>query len=222
MPYQFYIGIISFILYHIIIRNKSAKNLLTTQFNENKKSFYWLQATRIIAFILLGLTPLIFAKTANSLSWELIYDWTIIDTWSIIILSIILIPLGAINAKNKEHLKQYPQVKMFRWSRSEFGINILSWGIYLLAYEYLFRGVLFLGILPFIDLTYAIILNTILYSLAHIHKGKKEIIGSIPLGVVFCLITYHTNTIWTAFFVHWIMASNNFIWSHYYSSISSK
>ena len=146
--------------------------------------------------------------------WTIDFTWTTTDTKYTLILAALLIPIGALNSKGKEHLAIYPQVRMLKWNPIEYLSNISSWGIYLLGYEFLFRGILFLGLIPFVGLYPAIVINTVLYALAHLYKGKKETLGSIPLGIVLCIITAQTETIWTAFAVHWLMATNNFVWSH--------
>ena len=213
-----FIGVSGYLIYFKILKSAQIETLLNQYFKTSKQSFYWVQFTRGVAFICMALLPLAFLKTSNLEFWELTYTWTPTDSKYTIILALILIPLGALNAKGKSHLTQYPQVRMTRWNKVEYITNILSWGLYLLSYEFLFRGVLFLGLIPFTGLYIAIGINTVLYALAHLYKGKKETLGSIPLGIILCYITWKTGTIWTAFAIHWIMAGNNFIWSHYYNS----
>lgn len=211
-----FIGIIGYLTYFIFYSSKFLKSKISLIFPKNKDSFYWLQLTRIVGFISMALLPMLWIKLIDLDFWEIDFSWTQNDFYFTILITSILIPLGSLNAKGKEHLKMYPQVRMKKWSITEYLMNILSWGIYLLGYEFLFRGVLFLGLIPLTGLYTAILINTCLYTLAHLHKGKKEMIGSIPLGIILCFITAHTDTIWTAFAIHWIMASNNFIWSHYF------
>ena len=212
-----FIGVAGYLIYFKILKSIRIETLFNQYFNASKQSFYWVQFTRLIAFICMALLPLVFLKVSNIEFWEIKYKWTSSYSKYTIILSLILIPLGTLNAKGKLHLTQYPQVRMARWNKVEYITNLLSWGLYLLGYEFLFRGVLFLGLIPFTGLYTAIGINTVLYALAHLYKGKKETIGSIPLGIVLCYITWKTGTIWTAFAIHWVMAANNFIWSHYYN-----
>jgi len=193
------------------------KSKFTKLFTPAKSSFYWVQLTRIVAFICMAIIPVVYIQSLEIDFWIVDFNWTTSDTKYTLILAIILIPLGTFNAKGKAHLTMYPQVRITQWNSFEYISNIASWGLYLLGYEFLFRGMLFLGLIPFFGLYPAIIINTVLYALAHLYKGKKETLGSIPLGITLCLITAQTETIWTAFAVHWIMATNNFIWSHYYN-----
>jgi membrane protease YdiL (CAAX protease family) len=48
-----------------------------------------------------------------------------------------------------------------------------------------------------------------LYAATHIPKGLDETIGAILLGLVLCLLTLASGTIWIAFFVHLSMALTN-------------
>jgi membrane protease YdiL (CAAX protease family) len=216
------IGIIGYVLYFYFLKNKTIRRNVEKLFHPRKASFYWIQMTRGIAFISMAILPLSFIIFYDISFWSPNFAWKNQDSLFTLILTIILIPLGAINSRTKEHLIQYPQVRMDKWNPLEYIINILSWGIYLLGYEYLFRGILFLGLLPFVSSIQAIAINTTLYALAHLYKGKKETLGSIPLGIILCIITLETKTIWTAFAIHWIMASNNFIWSHCHQSYLKK
>jgi membrane protease YdiL (CAAX protease family) len=216
-----FIGTLGYLLYFTFLKNLFFKTQFNKLFLASKASFYWIQLTRIIAFVCMVNLPIAYIQYLEIDFWTIDFIWTSTDTKYTLILVALLVPLGAINARGKEHLMMYPQVRMLQWSTIEYLSNIFSWGIYLLGYEFLFRGILFLGLIPFVGLYPAVILNTILYALVHLYKGKKETLGSIPLGIVLCIITAQTQTIWTAFAVHWIMAVNNFVWSQYYQLRSS-
>ena len=79
----------------------SPYSLLNQYFKTTKQSFYWIQFTRLVAFICMALLPLTFLKVSNIEFWELTYKWTSSDSKYTIILALILIPLGALNAKGK-------------------------------------------------------------------------------------------------------------------------
>ena len=151
-----FIGVSGYLIYFNILKSARIENLLNQYFKTTKQSFYWVQFTRLVAFICMTLLPLAFLKVSNIEFWELAYKWTYSDSKYTIILALIIIPLGALNAKGKSHLTQYPQVRMTRWNKVEYITNILSWGLYLLSYEFLSRGVLFLRLIPFTGLYIAI------------------------------------------------------------------
>ena len=79
-----------------------------------------------------------------------------------------------------------------------FTIRIL----FLLSYEYFFRGVLFFSLLEENHVVIAIIVCTSLYVLIHAFDSRNEIIGAIPFGIILCLFSYFTNSIWPAFIIH--------------------
>jgi len=78
-----------------------------------------------------------------------------------------------------------------------------------LGYEFAIRGMLFFACLYAFGLWPAIIINSVIYSLIHIFKGYKEAFGAFFLGILFCIITYYTNSIWIAFVIHVLMAVIN-------------
>ena len=74
--------------------------------------------------------------------------------------------------------------------------------LFLLGYEFFFRGVLFFTLLEWNGLDVAIIITTLLYMLIHIFDTKGEFFGALPFGIILCLFSYFTNTIWAAFLIH--------------------
>jgi membrane protease YdiL (CAAX protease family) len=55
----------------------------------------------------------------------------------------------------------------------------------------------------------AIAINVALYAATHIPKGIEETIGAVPLGIVLCILTLQTGTLWIAIFVHVALAWTN-------------
>jgi len=115
---------------------------------------------------------------------------------------LLVLPISFYRAKNPNNLAQYPQIRFRPWNPRITVLNSLSWFLYLIAYEFLFRGWLFFGCLEQFGSFGAIAINVILYSLAHIHKGRLETVGSIPLGIVFCGLALWTGSVWTPLLVH--------------------
>jgi membrane protease YdiL (CAAX protease family) len=73
----------------------------------------------------------------------------------------------------------------------------------------MFRGVLLFACERAMGVELAITINVAIYAFFHIHKGLREAIGAIPLGVVLCLLTLKTGTIWISFFVHVVLSLSN-------------
>jgi len=94
------------------------------------------------------------------------------------------------------------QIKTNHWSPTLMVFDILGWSLYLLAYEFLFRGILLFecndrfGFLP------AVVINVAIYSAIHMINGKEQAVGSIFFGAVACYLTLQMGTILIPFFMH--------------------
>lgn len=104
---------------------------------------------------------------------------------------------------------RYPEIRMGEWSSAVMAADVGFWCLYLLAYELLFRGALFLPLVERLGLWPAIGVNIALYSAVHVPKGAGEAIGALALGFALCLITYSTGSVATAFLVHAALAVSN-------------
>lgn len=79
------------------------------------------------------------------------------------------------------------------------GIRIM----FLITYEWFFRGLLLLSLCEWLGTTPGIIINVLLYTLLHaIKRSKPEIIGCIPLGILLCVFTIWWQSIWPAIIFH--------------------
>ena len=112
-----------------------------------------------------------------------------------------------------DNIRTYPQLRVFRWTSRLLFLNCLSWLFYLAVYEILLRGFLLFPSIQSLPLSYAILLNLLLYSLAHLPKGRKETLGAIPFGLLLCVLTALTGNIWNAFIIHSTLALSNDIFS---------
>jgi membrane protease YdiL (CAAX protease family) len=163
---------------------------------------------RLWGFLIFGCLPLsiIFLSGTKNLSqFGLVppkmesYFWTMV-------LSLIIVPMNYFIAGTKGNLKMYPQIREVEWPFGLIVQSAVSWILYLFSYEFLFRGFLFFASLPVLGLPMAIVLNTIIYALVHLPKGYREIIGSVPLGILICYLTFITGSIWVAVFSHIVLA----------------
>lgn len=123
-----------------------------------------------------------------------------LQVWLVVSLLVLFVSFH--RSKTADNLAQYPQIRFRTWNTRIMILSTLSWIFYLLAYEFLFRGWLLFGCLNQFGDIGAVVINVILYSLAHIHKGRAETIGSIPIGVILCILALWTGSIWAAFLVH--------------------
>ena len=132
------------------------------------------------------------------------------STWLWVGGASVVIVIGCIATAHKpENFEVYPEMRVPRWGGVPVIANLFSCGLYMFAYEFLFRGFLLFACLAAMPAAFAIAINTVLYVLAHVPKGPREALGSIPLGVVLCLSAIETGAIWAAFLIHVIMSQLN-------------
>ena len=177
----------------------------------------WVTYQRLCGMFFLGLLPMICVLFFFQLSFaELGINGENLGKTALYTLGLcgLLVFMNSQIAGKPDNLTFYPQIRSFPWTPKTFFLNSWGWIGYLVAYEFLFRGVLFFGTLHYIGLTAAVALNACIYALVHIPKGIKETIGAIPLGIVLCLISYDTNNIWTALLVHIALALSNDYFAH--------
>jgi membrane protease YdiL (CAAX protease family) len=103
----------------------------------------------------------------------------------------------------------YPEAQFKSWSAQRLVLNDLSWIFYLFGYEVFFRGFILQNSLASLTPVAAILVNISLYAGSHFPKGRKEVLLSIPFGILLCLITLKSGSIWCAFFIHTALALSN-------------
>ena len=121
-------------------------------------------------------------------------------TTAVWMIPVLLLSAGISYASVKKRLAVLNGRSHFRFNRawSYFGIRTL----FLFSYEFFFRGVIFFSCLESFNLWTAISITTVLYVLIHSFDSRSEILGAIPFGIVLCLFSYYTNSIWPAFLIH--------------------
>lgn len=135
--------------------------------------------------------------------------------WSYSLIPVILI-LGYFAARKQGNLAHYPQIRSHEWTPGIIIISNMSWILFLLGYEFLFRGFLLSTSLAIMEAGPAIALNCTLYAFAHFYKGPGETFGAIPVGVLLCYLTIVTGNIWSAVILHSVMALSNEWFSLYF------
>ena len=162
--------------------------------------------------LLLGIIPLSIALVV--LPYD-VFDYGLgrsnptLFTYWVLGLCALVIPLGFISGRKPATQMVYPQVRAREWNVSLILFNAFTWAAYLFAYELLFRGILLTVCVPVMGVWPAIALNVVLYALAHLPKGPLETFGALPFGVILCMTTLLTGTIWVAFVAHVALAWAN-------------
>ena len=207
---------VGFSIYIFLSRNKSlvrkiwkARPNLDSQAKE-------IALQRLWGFIFLGVFPVIFIlffPEKGLRDFGLGCSWQTAPPWWVIVILVIILIAGFYSAKQAGNLAMYPQIRTQQWTPGLLSLSGFSWVVFLLGYEFLFRGFLLYASLAVMDVWPAIALNCALYALAHLYKGPGETFGAIPLGILLCYLTIVTGNIWTAVGIHSVMALSNEWWS---------
>jgi membrane protease YdiL (CAAX protease family) len=207
--------IISFLIYWFTSKSEKVREYFFKKSEADKATVRHITFNRIFGFLMLGIIPgvicLIFLPEYSLADYGLTFkpETTLLSVISILVLALLVVPITWSNAGKPENLAHYPQIRSKIWTSGTIAINTTTWALYLAGYEFLFRGILLFPLAGHLGIWTAVAVNTSLYSATHIPKGFREAIGAIPLGMVFCMLTFVTGTLWIAFFVHLTIALTN-------------
>lgn len=207
--------LICFVLYWFVAKSSKIKALFYKNNSEDEASVNHIFFTKYFGFISMGIIPAIICFIViqdfsfSQIGLTFISETSFFSLVWIIGLSTLVIPLASFSARKPQNLVNYPQIRAKNWTKVIIFKNLLGWALYLFGYELLFRGILFMMLVEPLGLWAAIAINVALYSVTHIPKGLDETIGAILLGLVLCLLTAASGTIWIAFFVHLAIAWTN-------------
>ena len=99
------------------------------------------------------------------------------------------------------------------WNISMFMLNALGWSLYLIAYEFLFRGILLFECYEAFGFWPALAINISIYSAIHMVSGKDQTIGALVFGAIACYFALSRGTLLIPVFMHLSLS----LLSDYYS-----
>jgi len=142
---------------------------------------------------------LILATAARPLEALTAFGWTFGRVGLGAVLTLGGLPLailaGFIGSRDPALQKMYPFAKAAGADRRTFAGYELSYVVlYYLPWESVFRGVLFLPLVPAIGLVPALAVQTIISTLLHIGHPDTEVFAAAGAGVAFGLMAYFTGS----------------------------
>ncbi len=173
-------------------------------------------------FVLLLVLPAALTLLAADRPWETLssFGWTFGRAGWGAALTLAALPLallaGFIGSRDPELQKMYPFAKAACADARTFAGYELSYlALYYVPWESVFRGVLFLPLVPAIGLAPALALQTIVSTLLHIGHPDSEIFAAAGAGLVFGLIAYYTGSFFYPLILHAStgIAADTFIFS---------
>jgi len=165
---------------------------------------------RLAGFFCFGvITFILFSTQEAEFDFLTIEKEQLADTlfWTTI-LSVIAFTAGYINVKISK-TTIYPQFQIEKWTPAYKLLTYSTWILYLIGYEFMFRGLLLFGIVEEFGKLPSIILNVVLYAFVHIPKGIKEALGCFILGPILCIVALYTETIFAPIVIHISLCLSN-------------
>ena len=148
--------------------------------------------------------------TASSEADTSIFEPAWSDEWSVICIAITIVAMttGFMSAGNRRIMQQ-----RFTARVPATGVSIICYlllrVIFLLFYEFFFRGVLLFTFIAETTVLTAIGINILLYALLHCYSNRKELIGTFPFGLLLCVVTLLHHSVWPAVIIHLALAMSH-------------
>jgi membrane protease YdiL (CAAX protease family) len=183
-----------------------ALTLLTTvlHFRARRKTRDELAAVHsyfLAFFVLLLAVPCFLVFLSSSGPWAALasFGWSFGRAGLGFALAAIGLPIailaGSIGSRDPEMKKMYPLAKAACADARTFaGYELTYLFLYYLPWEFVFRGVLFLPLVPLVGLIPALAIQTALSTLMHIGHPDTEVFAAAGAGLVFGLIAWATGS----------------------------
>ena len=210
---------VGFLAYYFMPRSATFLRAVEERWGIERAEVAQWYLRRLCGFFFLGVVPLTLTFTFTEMDFQKYGFWPVsLNKYTIwtCILSAAVVLVNYFNAQKTANLSMYPQIRVLRWSKRLLVGSGITWIIYLIAYESLFRGLLLYTFEVWFGAMIAVSVNVCIYVMVHIPKGVKEAVGAIPLGIIMCWITLKTGDIWSAVVIHIVMALSNEYFSLYF------
>jgi membrane protease YdiL (CAAX protease family) len=202
---------IAFFLYYFVMISPKVERIIRGSRNESNGQARFILFQRYWGGAVLGCSalalPFFFGKTP--MDYGMIPGFSGSSLLISAALVVLVVVINIFRAGSAENLKHYPQIRAKEWDMKLYLQSSFGWIIYLLGYEWAFRGMLLYACVENLGIWPAIAVNTSLYAFAHLFKGAGETLGAIPFGIILCCITLHTGDFLVAFLVHCALAISN-------------
>jgi membrane protease YdiL (CAAX protease family) len=196
--------VIIYYIYFYFVNSNLPKKLCAGILQPTKKEIVLFLIIKCSGFMILGLIPGIiyyffldknfgkFGLSVNHLNNSLFLILSLITVIAVVLF---------INQKtNKQHNSL--QINISEWNVWFFLINATGWIIYLVGYEFLFRGILLFECYSNFGFLPAIAINVAIYSAIHLVNGKFQTFGAFIFGCIASFLTLRIGTLSIPILMH--------------------
>ena len=120
-------------------------------------------------------------------------------------------------SKKKEVREISADLKINDWYPRHLVLFVLAWIFYIFGYELLFRGIVWFTCFEAFGFWPALLINLSLYAIVHLPKGKLMALGTLPTGLILCLLSHLTGSFLPAFIIHSTIAVSTGLFSIYHN-----
>ncbi len=206
--------------YYFIAFSDAGRNRIIKHFGATEKTISLFLFQKLTGFFFLGMLPAVLFFSFFTLyaqPYELGSSQREIPGYAIFVLGVLILATAAFAAKKEDIYNRIPHMRLSRWGPKEVMISFGGWSLYLLAYEFIFRGLLLFSTAAAFGVWPAIAINLLLYAVFHIPNGKKETLAAIPFGLVLCVVSLLTGSFWMAFMLHLVLSISTEMFSIYHN-----
>jgi membrane protease YdiL (CAAX protease family) len=167
---------------------------------------------RVVGALIYGVIPLFIIKCTKLLDRPLLGDLGISFQWNhkVGMWLLFLIPLviltSLLTTNKTSNLEQFPEVRVRFWRPQIFIWSTIWWILYLTAYEFFYRGLLFQSLRFQSSDEVAVVACTAIYSLAHYFKRNRVSFFAILYGALSCYMVIDTGSILPGLILHIVNA----------------
>ncbi len=211
---------VGYVTYYFVAFSKIIKILISAKFEPDKYHAFYFLFQKLTGFLFLGLLPAaLFFRffTLHPRRYELTGLPEVVPVYAVLALVLLIVATAAFSSRREDVYSRIPHMRLSRWGPKEVLIGVGGWALYLLAYEFIFRGLLLFSTVAAFGVWPAIAINLLLYAAFHIPNGKKETLAAIPFGLVLCVVSLLTGSFWMAFLLHLVLSTSTEMFSIYHN-----
>ena len=197
--------ILFFYLYYYIAHSTFLARFSGNKYKQDTQiELFRFFAQKLTGFVFLGLMPgiLYYFFIDHSLG-KFGFSLSMLQSnISIILILAAIIVLVLFLTQKANPQRSSLQIDLKEWTPALFVFNALGWTLYLIGYEFLFRGILLNECSAIFGFWPAIAINVVIYSAIHMVNGKDQAIGALVFGTIACYFVLTRGTILIPVFMH--------------------